>query len=244
MLSGVVYKNMTGFVTKKIQPNRPRSLGSILKAARTKADITLEDAEMQTRIRLKHLQALESGDYQSLPADAYNIGFIRCYAEFLHLSPEKILGMYREERSQSRFTPVKEVNLAPIRTNEWKFLITPKVLGIASAFLMFGGIVAYIAAQLNEFTQPPVIALSNESSEFTSEKDTVKLNGVTTEGSIIFMNNEPIVVTPSGQFSQDVQLAPGINEVLISAKSRAGKQSQKSVKILFNPNLAQANPSL
>lgn len=236
---------MTGFVTKKIQPSRPRTLGSILKAARTKANISLEDAEIQTRIRLKHLEALEAGDYQALPADAYNIGFVRCYAEFLRLSPEKILRMYREERSQSRLTPVKkEVNLAPSRTNEWKFLITPKVLGIASAVLVFGGIIAYIAAQLNEFTQPPTIALANASSEFTSETDTVNLQGTTTEGSIVFMNNEPIVVTPSGQFAQDVQLSPGVNEVVISARSRAGKQSQKSVKILFNPNLAQAKPSL
>ncbi len=244
MPSGVLLEDMTGFVTKKIQPSRPRSLGSILKSARTKANISLEDAEVQTRIRLKHLEALETGDYQSLPADAYNIGFIRCYAEFLRLSPDKILRMYREERSQSRLMPVREVNLAPIRTNEWKFLITPKVLGIASALLLFGGVAAYIAAQLNEFTQPPTIALANAASEFTSETDKVNLKGATTEGSIVFMNNEPIVVTPSGQFSQDVQLSPGINEVVISAKSRAGKQSQKSVKILFNPNLAQASPSL
>jgi len=235
---------MTGFVTKKIQPNRPRSLGSILKAARTKASISLEDAEIQTRIRLKHLEALESGEYQVLPADAYNIGFIRCYAEFLKLNPEKILRLYREERSQSRLTPAKEVNLAPIRTNDWKFLITPKVLGIASAVLVFGGIVTYIAAQLSEFTQPPTIVLATQADEFTSEADTVNLKGSTTEGAIVFMNNEPIQVTPSGQFAQDVQLSPGVNEIVIAAESRAGNRSQRSVKVLFNPNLAQAIPSL
>lgn len=236
---------MTGFVTKKIAQPRTRSLGAILKAARTKANITLEDAEVQTRIRLKHLQALESGEYQSLPADAYNIGFVRCYAEFLKLNPEKILRLYREERSQNRLTPAaKEVNLAPVRASEWKFLITPKVLGIVSAALLFGGIVAYIAAQLNQFTQPPTITLSTQSEEFTSEKDTVNLKGSATEGAIVFMNSEPILVTPSGQFTQDVQLAPGVNEIVISAKSRAGKESQKSVKVLFNPNLAQAVPGL
>jgi cytoskeletal protein RodZ len=236
---------MTGFVTKKIQPSRPRTLGSILKAARSKANITLEDAEIATRIRLKHLEALERGDYQLLPADAYNIGFIRCYAEYLKLSPEKVLRLYREERSQSRLTPAaKEVNLAPVRTNDWKFLITPKVLGIASAVLVFGGIVSYIVAQLNQFTQPPTITLASPSEELTSETDKVNLKGAATEGAIVFMNSEPVLVTPSGQFSQDVQLSPGINEVVISARSRAGKESQKSVKILFKPNLAQAQSGL
>ncbi len=232
---------MTGFVTKKIAPSRTRTLGSILRAARTKSNYSLEDAEAKTRIRIKHLEALESGDYQSLPADAYNIGFVRCYAEFLKLNPEKIIRMYREERSQQRFTPSsREVNLAPVRTSDWSFLITPKVIGIASALLLFGGVVAYIAAQLNQFTQPPTIVLTSHTEEFTSEADTVQIQGATTEGSIVTMNNEPIVVTPAGQFSQQVQLSPGINEVVIAAKSRAGKQSQKSVKILFNPNLAQA----
>lgn len=231
---------MTGFVTKKIQPSKPRSLSSILKAARTKASITLEEAEIQTRIRLKHLEALESGAYQSLPADAYNIGFVRCYAQFLRLNPDKIIRMYREERSQQRLVPSSDVNLAPVRTHDWTFLITPKVIGIVSAVLLFGGVVAYIAAQLGQFTQPPTITLATESEEFTSDTDTVNLKGVATEGALVFMNNEPILVSPTGHFAQDVQLSPGVNEVVIAAKSRAGKQSQKSVKILFNPNLAQA----
>lgn len=235
---------MTGFVTKKIQASRIRTLGSILKAARTKANITLEDAEMQTRIRLKHLAALESGDYQNLPADAYNIGFVRCYAEFLKLNPEKILRLYREERSQQRLMPAREVNLAPVRTSDWKFLITPKVIGIVSAVLLFGGVVAYIAAQLNQFTQPPTVTLAGVADEFTSDADTVNLKGSATEGAIVFMNNEPILVTPNGEFTQDVQLSPGVNEIVISAKSRAGKESQKSVKVLFNPNLAQADLGL
>ncbi len=235
---------MTGFVTKKIQSTKSRSLGSILRSARTKANLSLEEAEVRTRVRLKYLEALEAGAYGHLPAEAYNIGFVRSYAEILKLNPEKVLRMYREERSQKHLLPEKDVNLAPVKAHDWTFLITPKVLGIGGAVLMLGGIVAYIAVQLNHFTQPPTITLSSASSEFTSDKDTVNLKGVATEGSVVFMNNEPILVSPSGHFTQDVQLSPGVNEVVVAAKSRAGKQSQKSVKILFNPNLAKADATL
>lgn len=233
---------MTGFITKRI--SRKRTLGSILKAARSKAGITLEECEVQTRIRLKYLHALENGQYQSLPAEAYNIGFIRCYAEFLKLNPEKIITLYRQERSEKRLSHDNSVNLAPSKVSDWHFLITPKVLGIVSAVLLFGGVITYIAAQLNQFTRPPEVNISNVPSEFTSDKDKVSLIGSATEGSVVFMNNEPVLVDPSGDFEQEVQLSPGINQVIVSAESRAGKKSQKSVKILFNPNLAKAVTSL
>jgi cytoskeletal protein RodZ len=236
---------MTGFVTKKIRVGKGRALGSTLKAARTRANFTLEEAEVQTRIRLKYLEALENGQYHLLPAEAYNIGFVRCYAAWLKLNPEKVIRLYREERSEQRLTNTSRVvNLAPHKVSDWHFLITPKVLGIAGAVLLFGGVISYIAMQLNHFTAPPEINLTNAPEEFTSEHDTVSLSGVVTEGSAVLMNNEPVLVTPNGEFAQDIQLSPGVNEVVIAAKSRAGKESQKSVKILFNPNLAKAEGAL
>lgn len=232
---------MTGFVTKKL--GRSRSLASILKAARTKAGVSLEEAEVQTKVRLKYLEALETGQYHLLPAEAYNIGFIRAYAEYLKLNPDKIVRLYREERSQRVFQPraEKQVALAPQRTVDWHFLITPKVLGVLGAILLFGGVISYIAFQLNEFTKPPAVSINNVPSEFTSDKDRVKLEGKATAGSVVFMNAEPISVDPIGSFAQEIQLSPGVNEVIVSAKSRAGKESRLSVRILFNPNIAKAN---
>jgi cytoskeleton protein RodZ len=80
---------MTGFVTKKIS-HRTRTLGSVLKSARAKAEVTLEQVEAQTRIAAKYLRALEEGRYEDLPADAYNVGFVRGYAGFLKLPVDKI----------------------------------------------------------------------------------------------------------------------------------------------------------
>lgn len=233
---------MTGFITKRI--SRGRTLGSILKGARSKANVTLEEAEVQTRIRLKYLEALENGHYQQLPAEAYNIGFVRTYAEFLKLNPEKIIRLYREERSQKRLSSHNEFSFAPIKVSDWHFLITPKVLGIVGAVLLFGGVLTYIVIQLNEFTRPPQISLNGISDEFTTDKDTLTINGTTTEGSVVFMNNEPVLVSPSGKFNQEVQLSPGVNKIIVAAKSRAGKESQYQVSALYNPNLAKAGPSL
>lgn len=223
---------MTGFVTKKI--SNKRSLGSVLKAARSKANLTIEQAEKETKICLKYLVALESGDYAALPAEAYNVGFVRTYAQFLKLNQEKVLRMYREERSQTRFTPGdKSVHLAPRRMSDWHFLITPRTIGIMAVLVVFGALASYVFVQLSAFSQPPSITL-NTPTEFTSNKDTVTIAGKTAPGASLSMNNQSIVVGQDGSFSQNIQLSPGVNSVIIQSTSTAQKQSQVAVKVLYD----------
>src|SRR5579864_7802717 len=183
---------MTGFITRKL--GRKRTLGAILKAARTKAELTLEEAEQRTKICAKYLIALEEGKYDQLPAEAYNLGYVRGYAQALRLNQEKIIRLYREERSNLKFvSPADQIMLAPKKTSDWHFLITPKVLGILSMFIVFGAMVGYIFIQLSAFAKPPLITL-NVPAEFTSSKDTVDIAGQTAAGSVVTMNAEQIAV--------------------------------------------------
>lgn len=229
---------MTGFITKKI--TKPtKKLGSILRASRTKKELTLEEVEKSTKICLKYLEALESGKYEDLPADAYNIGFVRLYASFLKLNPDLILTMYREERSSYRLNPQEKIQFAPKKAREWAFLVTPTMLAVVGTLLLFGSLVGYIAFQLNKFAQPPVITITNSPSEFTTTKDLISIKGNASGGSIVKMNSEPINVTSNGDFSQEVQLSPGLNVFNISARNRAEKESYSVVKVLYHPDLAK-----
>ncbi len=230
-----------GFVTKKIG-NRKRSLGSILKAARTKSGYSLEQAEAQTKIAAKHLLALEEGRYDHMPAEAYNIGYVRTYAEFLKLNPERIVQLYRLERSDQRLRPATAnvYHLRPARVGDWSFLVTPKLLGVIGMLAVFGGISGYIIYQVRKFAEPPMLEVTNVPTEFTSSRDTVTLEGVTTQGAIVSMNAEPIFVSVDGKFSQDVQLAPGLNQITIQAKNRVDKESRLMVQVLYKQDVAQA----
>jgi len=228
---------MNGFVTKQL--GKRRSLGSVLKTARSKADLTLEQAEAATRIPLKYLDALENGAYSRLPAEAYNLGYVRCYAEFLHLNPDKIIDTYKQERSEAwHQNPTTQVSFSPKKMRDWQFLITPKLLGIFGLVVLFGGVGLYITNELKKFTSPPTLQITSVPTEFTSDKDSVTLEGSTSDGAILTVNSEPIFVTADGHFKQSVQLTPGINEITIQAKSRAEKIAFKTVKVLYNPNLA------
>jgi cytoskeletal protein RodZ len=60
-------------------------VGERLKRAREARGMSLDDVATQTRIPIRHLQHIESGDWEALPATTYAIGFTRNYANAVGL---------------------------------------------------------------------------------------------------------------------------------------------------------------
>ncbi len=102
-------------------------LGSLLTRAREARGLTLEDAERDTRISRRYLQALETEQFEVIPAPVYARGFLRSYSQYLGLDPAEALDMFpREDDPQyqraadrhapsqraSRETPVSPVSAA------------------------------------------------------------------------------------------------------------------------------------
>ncbi len=73
------------------------TVGYVLKKARDKKDI--QKIATQLRIRPRYLEALEQSRYAEFPGQAYALGFLRTYADFLGLDSECLLMRYRQERS-------------------------------------------------------------------------------------------------------------------------------------------------
>lgn len=58
----------------------PVKVGDKLREARLAQGMELSDIAARTRIPLRHLQAIETSDYSTLPSPTYAIGFVRAYA--------------------------------------------------------------------------------------------------------------------------------------------------------------------
>lgn len=74
-----------------------KQTGQILKASREEQRITLNEVSMATKINLRLLTSIESGDTNSLPAKTFLRGFVQSYAAFLKLDVDKILQVFHEE---------------------------------------------------------------------------------------------------------------------------------------------------
>lgn len=86
-------------------------LGDILRREREKQGLSIQDVSNETSIRNVYIEAIEKGDYDSLPGDVYTKGFIRNYARALNIDSDSLLQQYNSERNIS--AAVQPVDVAP-----------------------------------------------------------------------------------------------------------------------------------
>jgi hypothetical protein len=79
-------------------------IGNSLHEARVRQSVTLQAAEIGTKIRAKYLKALEEEQFDALPAQTYVKGFLRTYADFLGLDGQLYVDEYN-----SRFVVGEDV---------------------------------------------------------------------------------------------------------------------------------------
>lgn len=78
-------------------------VGEQLRAAREKQKLSLEDVAAQTRIPLRHLANIETGNWDDLPAATYTVGFAKSYASAVGLDRTEVGDQLREEMGGQRF---------------------------------------------------------------------------------------------------------------------------------------------
>ena len=86
-----------------------KSLGDMLKTAREERGISMDQAVHETNISRNYLEALEKEEFDEFPAEAYLVGFLRNYSDFLGLDPDKIVGQFKNYRLSEEPTPIQEL---------------------------------------------------------------------------------------------------------------------------------------
>ena len=74
-----------------------QSIGAKIEEARKRKGISLREAAEATKIRSDFLSHIEKGEFDYDLPNIYKIGFIKNYAKYLKLNPERILSQYQEQ---------------------------------------------------------------------------------------------------------------------------------------------------
>jgi hypothetical protein len=109
-------------------------VGELLKKAREESGKDLKEISAILKIRYDYLRAIEEENFKQLPEEVYIKGYIREYAEFLHIDPETALSAYVQQTSP----PTNTTGEPPIKiTSDHKKLKTTYFL-IPFILVIFG----------------------------------------------------------------------------------------------------------
>jgi cytoskeleton protein RodZ len=133
----------------------PPSVGDRLRAAREEKKLNLEDVAEQTRIPRRHLEAIEAGDWDRLPAPTYTIGFAKSFASAVGLDRNEIGEQVRDEIGTPRQPAAAEVfePVDPARTMpRWL------VLGAIGAIVLVVLVMSWLNSRALEPDEAPAPA--------------------------------------------------------------------------------------
>jgi len=216
------------FKTKTVKID---TLGEYLAQVRTQLNLDLKTVSVLTQIKPSYLQLLEVGDYATLPPDVYIRGFLKSLARFYKIKEQLLIDQYEKERGF-------EVSKPRMQRQRYKVLFTPRTLVIGISLLL--GIVAigYVTNQIRSVLAPPLLTLSEPSADQTVTSDSVVVSGRAEIGAVVLINNQPVLIDSTGQFTENLLLSPGQNIVEIVEKNKFNKTSRITRQITSQPPTA------
>lgn len=187
------HQDITNTDSTPLPTGEPRRLtvGERLRAARDAAGLDIKQLAHGTRVTVRHLEALESGDYAALPGRPYALGFAKSYARAVGLDDKAITDAVRAELDQRAPAPpprvinqfeVGDPAKTPSRLTVW--LAAGMVLAIALAGLVFWRSYYLPSAEL------PALVGPEQPGVASSQVAVVPLPAATPNGPVVFTATE------------------------------------------------------
>jgi cytoskeletal protein RodZ len=211
------------------------TVGDLLHAAREKKGVDLYRAERDTKIRARHLSALEDGDYAELPGAVYTKGFLRNYALYLGLDPVEILDRWHDEQDpgQRASSAAMVAPPQPLTDPRRGFTFTPSLVVAAVLGLVVVLFVGYVGMQLFRFSQVPELSLDGPSIvQVGQDKTSVQLTGTSPIRATVTAHDASgtmVQTTDSdndGRWSLTLPVQKGSNQFTLTARDpETGRES-------------------
>jgi cytoskeletal protein RodZ len=218
--------------TRRTLPQK-EGLGEKLAKKRISLGLDIKDIEKAIRIRWKYIESIENGRYDNLPPDVYVRGFIRNYAAYLKLDPDKVMKLYERERGLIENVKKAKAGTAKAKPFEKaKLVITPKTLtlgGIVAGSLL---ILIYIGWQVSILTAPPRLTVNSPKDNVNISSSSTTVDGTTDNGATVTINDVEIGTDQAGNFKEKISLQNGVNVIHIKSQNKLGKYTEQTKTIV------------
>lgn len=227
------------------------TLSERLRKVREGMGIGLVEAAKITGIRLNYLEALEAGNYSSLPGEIYVKNFLKAYGSLLGLHEAEILSIYeREERIfehslmnrsllGSRDLFGNKVTLKKKLEKSFSFWgndlsgvalfsFFKRVLAVGLILALFG----YLGYEVRGIFIAPELTIFAPVDNLITTEHSIVIVGKTTLGATVMINNQEVPYAPDGSFEEMIELKRGLNEIQISAFKKHSRTKVAYRKIM------------
>src|SRR5262249_32024864 len=147
------------------------AFGERLRREREMRGITLDEISESTKISRRHLESLETEDFEALPGGIFNKGFVRAYARYLGIDEDQAVADYSASSAEEPAPPDKfplDVHDKPDPKLNPKRSPIPLVLAVIALLAVLAIVWAknrgrHSASPASQTTASPVSAQSNVS---------------------------------------------------------------------------------
>ncbi|HQI03471.1 MAG TPA: helix-turn-helix domain-containing protein [bacterium] len=218
---------MNKFKVKKLNTG---SLGEKLRLARESKKFSISSVSRVSGIPVKYLEYLENENWKALPGEIYLKNFLKKYCKILGLNQKLCIAQYEKEKSLIlERTPkrIKKFNLF----KKIKEFITPRRITLILIYLGVAFFVSYIAFGIMNYIKPPEIKIIYPEKNFVTIENSIVIHGKTEPESILFVNDEAVGVSETGDFFIDIKLKPGLNTLDIVAQKKHSRKNFEQIII-------------
>jgi len=210
-----------------------KTVGQILKEARIKKNLSLEEIEKKIKIRAKYLAAIEDDNFHQISGGTVVAqGFIKNYGEFLDLSPQILKAVFRRDFGEGQQGQILPRGIyRPL--GQIGFSWTPRLTAIAGIFFFLSLFILFLIYQFFLFFGPPQLRVILPQNGAVFQEQTIEIKGKTDRDAAVYINSELVSLDERGNFSEDFILTAGENKIRIEAVSRRGKKAIIERKVFF-----------
>lgn len=214
----------------------PTKLGEVLRTAREARFIDLARVERDTKIRVRYLAALESGEYRDLPGTVYTRGFLRNYGLYLGLDPDYLVDLYRLELGASADRRTLPQPLQPIAARQRRpFVVTSSAVAAAILTVLVVAFAVYLVGEFVTFARTPDLRITDPAADLASfDGSQYLIVGITEPNATIttdgLRENPSAQADADGAFSVLVGLVPGANVITLVANDPLTGRNSAAVR--------------
>ncbi|NTW22525.1 hypothetical protein HGA34_03210 [Candidatus Falkowbacteria bacterium] len=202
-----------------------------LRSQRQRYGYKLDKAAKDLGINIKYLEALERGDFNSLPSGVYGKNFLREYAIFLKLDPIPLLKLFDNEVAATKEKAKQELFSKQV-VKARHFWATPKIIKNLLIALVVLLCLWFLGYRLGKIVSPPQLVLASPENNIITKDKSITVKGWAEGETELTVNSEAVLLDVQGNFEKQVELKVGINTIIVTAEKKFGRKTVVKRQVL------------